>query len=369
MSFYQPSLSLFDVLNALSEQNRQREPQQRVNLRQPHHGHDGFHGSYPTARTNIFNPFGSYDAPAGYFYRDPQDCYYYSPQYDEDAEGEEIYNDEEGDQRMGGTENVENPSYYHTRNGSHQRTDEGQNDPYQRTNNDYLTDLLTALTGAEPRYVDENSIKEQDKDTKAKTDEGKATEKKVESTTKDKTENTKETKTEKAPQKPALKKRASSHIHATAPSLVANPLQISKPETRLDLPFTPEANVYDLKNEYVVVLALPGANSKAFKVDYHPSSHELLVEGNVVDKLGDEKHLNISEIKYGAFERTVKFPVLPRIKDDEIKGKYSNGLLQIKVPKIIDTNDKPVPKKRIAIEDIPDAELEFEKNPNPVEKI
>lgn len=364
MSFYQPSLSLFDVLNALSEQTRQREPQQRVNQRPPYHGH----ATYPTARANIFNPFASYEAPAGYFYRDPQDCYYYSPQYDEDAEGEEIYNDEDGDQRMGGTENLENPSYYHTRNGSHQRTDEGQNDLHQRTENDYINDLLTALTGVEPKYSDESNGKEQDKvasTTKTKTTEGKTAEK-TESTTTDKTTNTK---TEKAPQKPALKKRASSHIHSAAPSLVANPLQISKPETRLDLPFTPEANVYDLKNEYVVVLALPGANSKAFKVDYHPSSHELLVEGNVVDKLGDEKHLNISEIKYGAFERTVKFPVLPKIKDDEIKGKYSNGLLQIRVPKIIDSSDKPVPKKRIAIEDIPDAELEFEKNPNPVEKV
>lgn len=413
MSFYQPSLSLFDVLNALSDQTRQRDPQQRVNQRHPrhgpnghfypgvgpagagapphphghpHHGH-GLRGPYPTARSDIFNPFGGvYDSPAGYFYRDPQDNYYYSPQYDEETEGE-TSSDEEGDQRMGGTESEENPSYYHTRDGSRDRTEEAD-DIYQRRRKDYLNDLFNAFTGTEPRYAEESSDEEQGETAaKAKgpeTKESKPTEeqpaKKPEANTANTTTSkttktpeqpkTKEAKTEKAPQKPKLKKRVSSHAHLSAPSPIPDPLQISKPETRLDLPFTPEVNVYDLKTEYVVVLALPGASSKAFKVDYHPSSHELLVKGNVIDRLGiEEKYLKITEIKYGAFERTIKFPVLPRIKDDEIKAKYSNGLLQIKVPKMEGPSDKPVPKKRITIEDIPDAELEFEKNPNPVEKI
>ena len=124
--------------------------------------------------------------------------------------------------------------------------------------------------------------------------------------------------------------------------------------------------VYDTEDTYVVVLALPGANSKAFHIDYHPSSHEMLIKGKIEDRVGiDEKFLKITELKYGAFERTVKFPVLPRIKDEEIKATYNNGLLQIKVPKIVNDTEKPKPKKRIAIEEIPDEELEFEENPNP----
>lgn len=167
-----------------------------------------------------------------------------------------------------------------------------------------------------------------------------------------------------------MKKRASSSafVHQQAPSPVPDPLQISKPETRLDLPFSPEVNLYDTEDTYHVVLALPGACSKAFRIDYHPSSHELLIKGNIEDKIGiDEKYLKITELKYGAFERTVKFPVLPRIKDESIKASYSNGLLHIKVPKILDGTEKPAPKKRITIEDVPDEELEFEENPNPVQ--
>ena len=138
---------------------------------------------------------------------------------------------------------------------------------------------------------------------------------------------------------------------------------------RQDLPFSPEVNVYDTEDTYVVVLALPGANSKAFHIDYHPSSHEMLIKGKIEDRVGiDEKFLKITELKYGAFERTVKFPVLPRIKDEEIKATYNNGLLQIRVPKIVDDTEKPKPKKRITIEEIPDEELEFEENPNPTAK-
>ena len=147
-------------------------------------------------------------------------------------------------------------------------------------------------------------------------------------------------------------------------SPVPAPLQVSNPELRLDLPFSPEVNVYDTPEQYVVVLALPGTNSKEFKIDFHPSSHELLIKGAVDNKIGiDKKYVKISELKYGDFERSVEFPVLPRIKDEEIKASYFNGLLQIKVPKIPQDANKPQPKKRIIIEDVPDEELVFETAP------
>ncbi|SMN21063.1 similar to Saccharomyces cerevisiae YDR171W HSP42 Small heat shock protein (sHSP) with chaperone activity [Maudiozyma saulgeensis] len=399
MSFYQPSLSLYDVLNALASQNgaRNEQPQQPQGPprgaqlpfgargpphghRHPHpfggHGHGPFgshpHEHHPRHRhgppsfgfpgTDPFQP--SFGLPNYGFSRMPQQGYYYSPQYeypDEDMEENDEENNKK-DQLEDNENNEEYPSYYHDESGKRNR-DYEQEQPS-------LTDILNALMGGAGPIetakgyadVDEDEEKEEGNDI----DEAAAPEETKESIVQPEPERTTPPPATKTGN---LEKPNRSFAHLSAPTPIPDPLQISKPETRLDLPFSPEVNVYNLDDAYVVVLALPGANSKSFKIDYHPSSHELLVKGKVIDRLGiEEQFLKITEIKYGAFERTVKFPVLPRIQDEEIKATYSNGLLQIKVPKLAST-EKPKPKKRITIEDIPDAELEFEQNPNPVTEI
>lgn len=299
----------------------------------------------------------------------PQQGYYYSPQYEyEDEDEEDIDKDEDRKDGQEENEETQQPSYYHDESGKYNRGYEQENPT--------LTDILNALLGgasAEENtdddnaktatgYADENDVKQPEE---TKEEEKKA----VEEPTVEETVVQPEPEKVSTKDTTGLEKPTRSFAHLSAPTPIPDPLQISKPETRLDLPFSPEVNVYNLDKEYIVVLALPGANSKSFKIDYHPSSHELLVKGKVIDRLGiEEQYLKITEIKYGAFERTVKFPVLPRIQDEEIKATYSNGLLQIKVPKL-EITEKPKPKKRITIEDIPDAELEFEENPNPVTEI
>ncbi|KAG0668418.1 hypothetical protein C6P45_004704 [Maudiozyma exigua] len=408
MSFYQPSLSLYDVLNALANQNQARQQERPGNPnrgptpqvhpfsgRGPHphhhspfgtHGHPlgraghhlpphGHHGNPHRHSPPVFGFPGSdpfqptFGLPNYGFSRMPQQGYYYSPQYEYEDEDEEDM-DKGGDRKDEQEENEETqqPSYYHDESGKYNRGYEQENPT--------LTDILNALlggAGAEESaddenaktatgYADENDIKQPEKNE----DEEK---KDVEESTAEETVVQPEPEKVSTKDTTGLEKPTRSFAHLSAPTPIPDPLQISKPETRLDLPFSPEVNVYNLDKEYIVVLALPGANSKSFKIDYHPSSHELLVKGKVIDRLGiEEQYLKITEIKYGAFERTVKFPVLPRIKDEEIKATYSNGLLQIKVPKL-EITEKPKPKKRITIEDIPDAELEFEENPNPVTEI
>ena len=307
-----------------------------------------------------------------------QQGYYYSPQYayedeDEDDEAEQDEDMGEGKKEQD-EESKDYPSYYHDESGKYNRGYEDQQQPT-------LQDILNALMGGDGAatpttktasgYADaseEEDAKEEDATEKKEIPEASEEAEEAEAEEGEKIA-TPEPEHVSATAAGNLEKPSRSFAHLSAPTPIPDPLQISKPETRLDLPFSPEVNIYDLDSEYVVVLALPGANSKSFKIDYHPSSHELLVKGKVIDRLGiDEQYLKITEIKYGAFERTVKFPVLPRIKDDEIKATYTNGLLQIKVPKQ-EITEKPQPKKRINIEDIPDAELEFEENPNPVTSI
>lgn len=382
MSFYQPSLSLYDVLNALVNQNHvgngQEAEQQQGQFAHPHvppHATDEPHGYHhhvhnPQGQAFGFSkhdPFQSMFGPLNRgFSRLPQQGYYYSPQFayddyddeDENAEDEDMHYENGKDEEN--NEEKETPFYYHKNSG--------------RYNRDYneqptLTDILNALMGG--NLASSNQPKKEEKSEKDQESSESKSSKIPESVPEVKsTVEEPEIDTSKAQDDSTDKFGKSTKLssHLQAPFSVSDSLQISKPESRMDLPFSPEVNVYDLDKEYLVVLALPGANSKSFKVDYHPSSHELLVKGKVVDRLGiDEQHLKITEIKYGEFERTVKFPVLPRIKDEEIKATYSNSLLQIKVPKQ-DITEKPKPKKRIAIEEIPDAELEFEENPNPVQK-
>ncbi|CAB4255658.1 similar to Saccharomyces cerevisiae YDR171W HSP42 Small heat shock protein (sHSP) with chaperone activity [Maudiozyma barnettii] len=408
MSFYQPSLSLYDVLNALASQNGARNEQQQQQepprgpppppnpLGRHGHGHGhphphpfGAHGhgphghpsrGYPHHRhgppsfgfpgTDPFQP--SFGLPNYGFSRMPQQGYYYSPQYDypdEDMNDEDEENEaEEQDNVKQEEDQQQYPSYYHDESGKYNRGFE-QEQPS-------LTDILNALMGGASQAETEKGYNDADEGENGKKYEEEDDE--AIAATADTDSKAEETISQPEPERksppPAtktstLEKPTRSFAHLSAPTPIPDPLQISKPETRLDLPFSPEVNVYNLDNAYVVVLALPGANSKSFKIDYHPSSHELLVKGKVIDRLGiDEQYLKITEIKYGAFERTVKFPVLPRIQDEEIKATYSNGLLQIKVPKLAST-EKPQPKKRITIEDIPDAELEFEQNPNPITDI
>lgn len=427
MSFYQPSLSLFDVLNALSDRAPPRNPPFRPNNGGPHERrhaygpqnlrHSGmgpFHGPYPMGRNGFFNPTATGGPlnvnrdddgfPGGaFFYGHPftshgdnyPDYYYYIPQFSEDDEdeneneGEELHdNNEDGEKVNEGNNDVSKetgyPSYYHTKDGNNRFRMMNPPNVYLRgpESRDYLNDLFDTFFGAPRGRTEQRPEQQEEKKSKAlsgeETMEDKTSEEVNPNTTPDEN-NIKQDKTENvsdsATNKPPLKKN-NSNAFIPGPFAIpsttttgSDPLKVSKPEIRMDLPFTPEVNVYDLKTKYIVVLALPGSNSKAFKVDYHPTTHELTVRGTLTDKLGvDEKYLKLSEIKYGAFERTVKFPILPRIKDEEIKAKYSNGLLQINVPKMDGPQDKPVPKKRITIEEIPDAELEFEKNPNPVEK-
>ncbi|CAI1829833.1 hypothetical protein SEUBUCD646_0B02930 [Saccharomyces eubayanus] len=382
MSFYQPSLSLYDILNALSNQGGLREQQepprqtQRPQRHYPHHGQSHAGGHHPHHHHPLYNRYNG--PPSSYYYQFPGQAHYYSPEYGcDDESGYEEDQDEDmvdngrnyGEEQQESGRSRQYPSYYHSNAARNYSNDQQANS---------LNDLLTALIGVPPYEevepeVEAKAVEKENENGNGNENEKpqtwapgeKSEEPKVETSGNN---NNPPLEKPEASSKPPLNKKRSSFAHLQAPSPVPDPLQVSKPEGRMDLPFSPEVNIYDTKDTYVVVLALPGANSKAFHIDYHPSSHELLIKGKIEDRIGiDEKFLKITELKYGAFERTVKFPVLPRIKDEEIKATYNNGLLQIKVPKIVNDTEKPKPKKRIAIEEIPDEELEFEENPNPAE--
>lgn len=394
MSFYQPSLSLYDVLNALAGQaqapdrnamflQEQQEQQQRAQLEararaqvQSYaqlHAPGGARRRYPTHEPDT-------GVPASYYYGAASNPHYYRPLYYYTGEDDSDDNDDlESDETV--PQYTKTPFYYHSRVPNYVPESSIEGNDLQKLLSNLFGFAAPASSEAANVPKSENEAPEARQSTIERASDPQ--EKAAVENSKNATSNPEKKEdagrdvqdasaAETEPRHgitPLSSAKKHSFLHQQVRSPVPDPLQVSKPETRLDLPFSPEVNVYDCADAYILVAALPGATSKDFRVDYHPSSHELIIRGDVEDKLDvGEKSLKINELKYGAFQRTLKFPVLPRIKDEEIKATYKNGLLQVKVPKLIDGSEKPAPKKRIVIEDIPDEELEFEEDPNPVQE-
>lgn len=163
--------------------------------------------------------------------------------------------------------------------------------------------------------------------------------------------------------------KASEEANAAAvgakPTLVDD-VKVSAPQLKKkNLPFSPPLNVYEFKTKFIVVLSLPGVSKDFVEIDFHPTSNELVIKGEVQNKyLGDDEDANefilkVSEQRFGQFERIVKLPAYPGVDDTQIKAKFVNGLLEIKIPKIDEEEVKKVSKK-ITLEDVPDEELERE---------
>ncbi|CUS22098.1 LAQU0S04e08174g1_1 [Lachancea quebecensis] len=328
MSFTQPTVSLYDILEALSSQQDRSSARRR-----PHHN------NYARPRTR--GAYGSPYVQSPYYYAErPQTTYYRPRYYDEDA--------------------YDSPYVVGGRGGYGQQPD-------------VLPAILRAFMAQQP--AEENEQEEAESPDQLEQDQepvqvpqiaaqplAQALADKV--LAQAEAESAEENGAEAVDEASDAEQKQAPRSGASSP--IPEPLQVSKPQVRMDMPFSPEVNVYDTPEAYVVVLALPGANSKSFKIDYHPSSHELLIKGSLDKKIDvNDKYLRISELKGGKFERSVKFPVVPRIKDEEIKATYANGLLHIKTPKILDDNSQHQPRRRIVIEDVPDEELVFEENPNP----
>jgi HSP20 family molecular chaperone IbpA len=157
-------------------------------------------------------------------------------------------------------------------------------------------------------------------------------------------------------------------VDETAPikPIVVDDVKVSAPQlTKKNKPFSPALNVYEFKTKYIVVISLPGVSKDFVDIDYHPTTNELIIKGEANNKYlseDDEANsfiLKVSEQRFGNFERIVKIPAYPGIDDSQIKAKFLNGMLEIKLPKIDESKLPKIPKK-ITLEDIPDEELQRE---------
>jgi HSP20 family protein len=91
--------------------------------------------------------------------------------------------------------------------------------------------------------------------------------------------------------------------------------------------WTPAADVYDRESEYVVMLDLPGIDRES--LDMSIDDNRLWIRGK---RIVEQNSNSRTERKHGSFLR--KFGPLPStIVEQEIKAKYTDGVLCLTLPK------------------------------------
>ena len=103
--------------------------------------------------------------------------------------------------------------------------------------------------------------------------------------------------------------------------------------------FTPEVDVFDTAESFVVHVSLPGAKKEDVGVNWDAERSELSIAG-VVYRPGDEeflKTLALNERKVGAFEKKVRLGSRAnpaQVEVDAIFARMEDGVLRIEVPKL-----------------------------------
>jgi len=103
--------------------------------------------------------------------------------------------------------------------------------------------------------------------------------------------------------------------------------------------FTPEVDVFDAPESFVVHVSLPGAKKEDVGVNWDAEKSELNIAG-VVYRPGSEdflKSLALDERKVGAFERKVRLGSRAnpaQVDIDAITARMEDGILRIDVSKL-----------------------------------
>ncbi|GMM27364.1 heat shock protein [Martiniozyma asiatica (nom. inval.)] len=162
-------------------------------------------------------------------------------------------------------------------------------------------------------------------------------------------------------EKPTEIQQAKPQTPAKAKSLY-DKIQISSHEGANSLSLTPQINIYSFDHAYILIVSLPGINRESINIDFHPTSQEITIKAESTDPFipsdpSATSNLKLHEIKFGLFERTVRFPPLPVISDSKVSAKLRDGILEVKLPKLAEGEEGHKKKFRIELEEVPDEEL------------
>lgn len=97
---------------------------------------------------------------------------------------------------------------------------------------------------------------------------------------------------------------------------------------------TPAVNIFENETEFKIQLASPGMKKSDFDVDVTDSQLTISAEISS-EKNEQETNYSLREFNYSKFSRTFTLP--KNCKTEEIGGQYTDGILEITIPKITDS--------------------------------
>jgi HSP20 family protein len=106
----------------------------------------------------------------------------------------------------------------------------------------------------------------------------------------------------------------------------------------------PAVNVKETANEFIIDVAAPGLKRDDFNISIE---NDALIISAEKEKSSEEKEENYTrkEYSYNSFSRAFSLPNY--VKGDDIKAKYSDGVLKLTIPKTEDAKKKASKKIKI----------------------
>ncbi len=92
----------------------------------------------------------------------------------------------------------------------------------------------------------------------------------------------------------------------------------------------PPVDIYETGTEIILKAELPGLESKDFQIEVENNSISLSGERHFNKNLTEENYHRM-ERSYGVFKRVFSLPDI--VDRDKVKASYTNGVLEITVPK------------------------------------
>jgi HSP20 family protein len=116
----------------------------------------------------------------------------------------------------------------------------------------------------------------------------------------------------------------------------------------------PPLDLEEHKKNYKLKLSVPGVAPSDLIVDFDTAENTLHIKGETSSTKSEpteegSTQKRITERYSGTFERTVQFPSKVKIDDDNIVASLVNGVLTLKIPKIVAEDNKKAAPKRIHV--------------------
>ena len=108
----------------------------------------------------------------------------------------------------------------------------------------------------------------------------------------------------------------------------------------------PSVNIKETDNEFMVEMAAPGMEKDDFKIDLNNNLLTISSEKQADNKVEEGKNITRREFSYQSFSRSFTLPAI--VETDKITAKYTNGILNVHIPKREEAKPKPLKQIKVS---------------------